>query len=206
MLLANLGEFHKKIGYKHYVFNSFSPIEKSKIYKKGNIYKFTIRTLDENFASALSKGLKQNINDENFIIVEILKKEIKQFFISELKNVTPAIVSVDNGRFWTFQESGDIELLRNLLHSNLEKKYNSFFGEKLDIKQNFIQFIEINNKTPQNIIITKNDKNVCFFGNKFKIIPNEDSVSQKLAFIALGCGFGEKNSYGGGFCLAKAAI
>ena len=41
-----------------------------------------------------------------------------------------------------------------------------------------------------------------FFGNKFKIIPNEDEVSQKLAFVALGCGLGEKNSFGGGFCIS----
>ena len=30
---------------------------------------------------------------------------------------------------------------------------------------------------------------------------NEDDVSQKLAFIAFTCGLGEKNSFGGGFCL-----
>lgn len=32
---------------------------------------------------------------------------------------------------------------------------------------------------------------------------NEDKVSQKLAFIALACGLGEKNSFGGVFCLGK---
>lgn len=44
---------------------------------------------------------------------------------------------------------------------------------------------------------------VRLFGNKFKIVPNEDEVSQKLAFVALACGLGEKQSYGGGFCLWK---
>ncbi len=44
------------------------------------------------------------------------------------------------------------------------------------------------------------NKEVRLFGNKFKIIPNEDEVSQKLAFVALGAGLGEKNSFGGGFC------
>jgi CRISPR-associated endoribonuclease Cas6 len=69
--------------------------------------------------------------------------------------------------------------------------------------QNFIQLLEIKNRIPQNIRIIKNDKKVTFFGNKFKIVPHEDEVSQKLAFTALACGLGEKNSYGGGFVLAR---
>ena len=44
---------------------------------------------------------------------------------------------------------------------------------------------------------------IRFFGNKLRIVPNEDELSQKLAFTALACGLGEKNSYGGGFCLGE---
>jgi len=49
----------------------------------------------------------------------------------------------------------------------------------------------------------QNERKITFFGNKFRIAPNEDDISQKLAFVALACGLGEKNSYGGGFCLGK---
>jgi CRISPR-associated endoribonuclease Cas6 len=90
-----------------------------------------------------------------------------------------------------------------LLHNNAKKKFQSFFGQELDIKQNFIQLIEIKNKTPQSIIINKDGKEIRFFGNKLRIIPNEDEVSQKLAFTALACGLGEKNAFGGGFVLVK---
>ncbi len=38
--------------------------------------------------------------------------------------------------------------------------------------------------------------------NAIILIPNEDKSSQALAFIALSCGLGEKQSYGG-FCLSK---
>jgi CRISPR-associated endoribonuclease Cas6 len=69
------------------------------------------------------------------------------------------------------------------------------------MSQNFIQLIELKNRVPQNITITKDGKKIRFFGNKLRIIPNEDNVSQKLAFTALGCGLGEKNSYCGGFCI-----
>lgn len=196
-------EVHQKIGFKYYVFGGLLPIEKEKVYKQGNIYTFSIRSLDETLIDTLKTTLRQNINHEFFQVVETHKKTVPQFFITELYSVTPVIVSVENGKYWTINESGDIMQLQKQLHDNAEKKYKSFFGEPLHVNQNFIQLIEIKNKVPQNIHITKDGKPIRFFGNKFKIVPNEDEVSQKLAFVALACGLGEKNSYGGGFMLGK---
>ncbi|MDR0580182.1 MAG: CRISPR-associated endoribonuclease Cas6 [Campylobacteraceae bacterium] len=201
--LANLGEIHESRDYKYYTFGSFYPIEQDKIYKKGKIYQFTIRTLNKTLATALHNDLKNNTNNRHFTVVETIKRDIPQFFINEIYSVSPVVVSVDNGRFWTIKESGDVEQLKELLHNNVKKKYKSFFDEEIDVRQNFIQLIEIKNKTPQSIIIKKDNRNIRFFGNKLRIIPNEDEISQKLAFTAFGCGLGEKNSYGGGFILAK---
>lgn len=203
MAQSDLADFHKKDGYKYYVFGGFLPIEKEKIYKTGNTYKFTLRSLDEHFIDTLAKTLRANINNSDFLVVQTTKKTIKQFFISELYSATPVIVTTENGKFWTMQENGNIIQLQKQLHDNLEKKYNSFFKEKLQVMQNFIQLLEIKNKVPQNIRITKDGHQIIFFGNKFKIIPNEDEISQKLAFTALACGLGEKNSYGGGFLLGR---
>ena len=89
-------------------------------------------------------------------------------------------------------------------HDNLEKKYKSFFGEEIALDsaaQNFIQLLELKNRKPQTIKVKKDGGFIRFFGNKLRIVPNEDELSQKLAFTALACGLGEKNSYGGGFCL-----
>ena len=201
MYQERVGEVHQKEGFKYYVFGGLLPIEKEKVYKQGNLYSFTIRSLDETFIDTLSKTLRQNINNENLLIVEAHKKTISQFFITELYSATPVIVSISNGKYWTMNESGDIVQLQKQLHENAEKKYQGFFGESLHVNQNFIQLIEIKNKVPQNILITKEGKSIRFFGNKFRIVPNEDEVSQKLAFVALACGVGEKNSYGGGFIL-----
>ncbi|MDR0408738.1 MAG: CRISPR-associated endoribonuclease Cas6 [Campylobacteraceae bacterium] len=200
---AGFGKIHESKNYKYYTFGSFYPIEKNKVYEKGKIYQFTMRTLNETLANALRGSLKNNTNNRHFTIVEVAYREISQFFVNELYSVSPVIVSVDNGRFWTIKESGDVEQLKELLHNNAEKKYKNFFNEKVNVYQNFIQLIEIKNRTPQNIVITKDDKKVRFFGNKLRIIPNEDEVSQKLAFVAFSCGIGEKNSYGGGFVLTK---
>lgn len=203
MVKGGLEEIHAKTGYKHYVFGGLLPVEKKRVYQKGAMYHFTLRSLDENFIGTLSKALKTNTDNPDFIVVETHKRTLKQHFISELYSATPVIVSVENGKFWTMEESGDIMQLQKQLHDNLEKKYQTYFGEKLKAEQNFIQLLELKNRVPQNIIIHKEGKRIRFFGNKFRIIPNEDELSQKLAFVALACGLGEKNSFGGGFCVGK---
>ncbi len=203
-----LKALHEKKGYKFYNFGNFYPIEKDKIYKKGNSYHFTIRSPNESFIDILSKTLRQNIDNPYFLVVETNKKTVKQFFVSELYSLTPVIVAVDKKVFWTIDRDGDIMKLQRLLHDNLEKKYFYFYGEKVKLTQNFIQLLEIKNHKPQRIWTSKTDKeqkvvSFHFIGNKFRIVPNEDEVSQKLAFMALSCGLGEKNSFGGGFCLGK---
>ena len=105
-------------------------------------------------------------------------------------------------------KDGDILKLQKQLQDNLLKKYENFYNEKLKPTQNFIQLLEIKNQKPQSIYFMKkiNDGKsirVRLFGNKFKIVPNEDETSQKLAFVALSCGLGEKQSYGGGFVLSR---
>lgn len=202
---STLEKLHEKDGFKYYVFSSFIPdeeVKKTKIYKSGSTYRFSIRSIDDAFIEKLSNQLRQNINNSDFLVVNTSKKTTKKFFITELYSATPTVITAKENKFWTLEQSGDLTLLQKQLQDNLEKKYKSYYKEDLIPTQNFIQLIEIKNQKPQNIIIYKNGKKITFFGNKFRVVPNEDEVSQKLAFLALGAGLGEKNSYGGGFCLA----
>lgn len=204
---------HNQNVFNNYCFGSFFPIEKDKLYKKGNTYYFTFRTIDEKFAKELSNLLRANINNPYLQIVQVEKRDIKQFFISEIYSATPVIISLkkENEKshqlFWTLEKSGDIIELQKQLQENLIKKYEEFFGEKLNVSQNFIQLLEIKNHKPQSVCFTtkKNEmqKKIRLIGNKFRIIPNEDEISQKLAFLSLGVGLGEKISYGAGFCVVK---
>lgn len=203
-----LKSLHNTIGYKFYTFGNFFPIEKAKTYKRGNTYTFTLRSPNNTLIDTLNTRLRENINNPHFLIVQTTKKTINKFFVSELYSVMPVIVTTPENHFWTMQKDGDILKLQKQLQDNLEKKYFAFYGEKPIVIQNFIQLLEIKNKKPQNIWTSKKAKNqevkhFRFFGNKFRIVPNEDEVSQKLAFMALACGLGEKNSFGGGFCLGK---
>lgn len=205
---------HEKQGFKNYTFGGLYPIEKEKIYKKGQTYTFTIRSLDQVFINKIDILLRQNINSFNLQVVETTKQTINKFFIISLYSVTPVIVSLpkkdtkdkkEKQRFWSIED--DVFALQKQLQDNLLKKYKSFYGEELETTQNFIQLFEIKNRVPQSIYFTKNfngkDQTIRLFGNKFRFIVNEDEVSQKLAFVALACGLGEKQSYGGGFVLGK---
>lgn len=197
---------HKKTGFKHYSFSGFRPSKENienQIFQRDNIYEFIIRSLDETFIDKITTSLRENINNPHIQVFDARKKIIEQYFITELYSITPVIVSIDNGKFWTMESSGDIVCLQKQLNDNVEKKYKIFYGEEIKAEQNFIQLLELKNRVPQNIIIHKDDKKIRFFGNKFRIVPNEDAVSQKLAFVALACGLGEKNSYGGGFCVGR---
>lgn len=203
MMRGGLENTHTQKGYKYYVFGGLLPLETDKIYRKGSLYRFSLRSPDESFITLLSAAVRRNIDHPDLIVVDTAIKTIPSFFISELYSATPVIVTSDPKRYWTMQSDGDIIKLQRQLHDNLEKKYQSFYGEAIKAPQNFIQMIEIKNRVPQNIKMHKEGKQVTFFGNKFRIVPNEDEISQKLAFMALACGLGEKNSYGGGFCLGK---
>ncbi len=201
---------HKSRDFKHY---SFGGLYTQKMvpggsYAQGTTATFTLRCFDEKLATYLQTALRENINNPHLIVIQSRKKHVPQFFISELYTPTPTIVTSGNDDkdrplYWTLESDGDIMKLQKQLHDNAAKKYQSFFGEKLEEKQNFIQLLELKNKVPQNIHLNKDGKGVRLFGNKFKIVPNEDETSQKLAFTAMACGLGEKNSFGGGFCLGK---
>ncbi len=200
-----LKEFHNTTGFKHYIFGGLLPIERDKPYTKGNTYQFTIRSLDESFIDKLSITMRRNIDNPHLLIVEADKRTIKQFFVTELYSATPVIVSIQgSNRFWVKED--DLMMLHKQLQDNLEKKYQDFYGEPIKSHQSFMQLFELKNNRLQTIQTNKTHSDgsyVKFYGNKFRIVPNEDEISQKLAFVALACGLGEKNSFGGGFCLGK---
>ena len=198
----------KKIS--NYCFGNFFPIEQTQIYKKETNYSFMIRSLDEEFINDMATLLRENINNSYMQVLHTSKKTVKQFFINAIYSITPVITSVkdknDKTIFWTLNRDGDILKLQKQLQDNLEKKYENFYGNKIKSNQSFIQLLEIKNNKPQSIFFTKKMKDdkvqkIRLFGNKFRIVPNEDDISQKLAFMALACGIGEKQSYGGGTCI-----
>jgi CRISPR-associated endoribonuclease Cas6 len=196
----------------NYCFGNFYPTESDKIYKKDSIYEFVIRSIDKKFIEQMQEFLSKDNSNYFLEILSTTKKEIDQFFIRELYSATPVIVSDkrdERGKqlYWSLHYNGDIDALQNHLQKNLEKKLRQFYPDDEAVSSNFIQEIEMKNRKPQSIYLklirNKKQQLVRLIGNKFKIVPNEDELSQKLAFLSLGVGLGEKSSFGGGFCLSR---
>lgn len=196
-----LSERHKNQGMKYYVFDNFSPIQRDGVYKEGNIYKVVLRSIDNIFINKMITVVKQTRTDCLQVISVDKNIYLKISNIQRITTTTPAVISFyDQNKkpyFWTLRNDGDILKLQKALQDNLLGKYNSFFNEELKPDNGFIRLFEL--KTRKGLSITYEDYR--FLGNKFVIIPNEDEVSQKLAFTALACGLGEKNSIGCGFCV-----
>jgi len=146
---VKLEKLHNSNRFKHYVFGGLLPIEKERVYHKGNTYTFTIRSVDESFVIRLSTLLRENINNPYLLIVETYKKIIKQFFISELYSATPVIVTTKEGRYWVKED--DLMVLYKQLQDNLEKKYKHFYTKEIKSNQNFIQLFELKNHRLQTI-------------------------------------------------------
>lgn len=190
-------EEHFDVKVKNYVFSNLGKA-KNGIYKEnGTIY---FRSFDINLTQMLLKGLFLNENDKIFDIKDARYKKISYRPITALKTLNPTFVKIkENGRFWTVRENGDIEVLLKALEANLIRKYESFFKEKLLVKDRFVEFLRIDNKTPYTFYVKKGR----VFGNIFYLVPKDDEVSQKLAFTALANGLGHLNSsLGGGYCIS----
>lgn len=194
LLDKELSTLHHENSFKLYSFNSFYPVEEDKTYKQGRIYILKIRSLYKTFIIKLS-DLLQAVKNEAFRIIAVDIKTVKERYIASLYTITPTLITLENNKHWL--PGDDFILLLERFQASLEKKYNAFTGKEVIPMQNFIQSIALLNKKPFSIPY----KNTKMLGNKFKINIQEDTISQKLAFIAAATGLGEKSSsLGMGFC------
>ncbi|NFH81375.1 MULTISPECIES: CRISPR-associated endoribonuclease Cas6 [Clostridium] len=193
LLDEELKELHPKKEYKHYVFNNFYPLEKDKFYKKDKLYVFKIRGLKHDFMQKVHNCL-QILNSDDFKVISVASNEMKITSIKELYTVTPVIITIDN-KPWL--QHDDLELFKDRLEANLEKKYKDFFDEDINIQGKFIKNIIFKNRMPMGFSY----KSIKLLGNKVGIEIQENDEAQKIAFVAMGAGLGEKNSaVGAGFC------
>ena len=191
--LINSGyEKHNKKEIKNYVFSNLEVRAKEGFYEGNNFFRF--RSFDKDLILKLSNSLL-TYEDKIFIINSLSSKVIYQKPIKVLQSSNPVFVTLLNGRFWTYNEDGDVMKYIKLLNDITLTKAKLI--EQIDTDENFIEYMEFLNKKP----FTFKYKNTKFFGFKLKIYPKQDEISQKLSFITAGMGLGEKSSsVGGGFC------
>lgn len=188
-----LSKVHEKYKYKFYTFKSFYPIEKDKLYKKGKVYLFTIRSISEEFSGRIEKCLIE-LKDDEIEVLSVQKKELNYKGQLEFKTITPVFITID-GKPWKPQENG-LEVFIERIQNNLLKKYRDIYSLEPLINGYFIERFSIDEKP-----CALKYKNIKLIGYKVKFKIYDDEESKKLACIALGAGLGEKNSsIGGGYC------
>ncbi len=178
---------------KNYVFSNLGRAGKDGYFegKAG----FTFRTFDREIANYMMDI--DEYEDKIFKVTSANQRAIKQRRINKLISLNPVFITVDGekGEFWTYKH--DLGRFLTSLQNNLLKKHRLITGSEPEMKHGFIQNLLLKNTSPFSYYY----KNKRFLGFKVEIVPQDDELSQALAFVALGAGLGEKNSsVGGGFC------
>ena len=183
--------FHNKNEFKNYCFDCLYPIPDDKVYKSGQIYTFTVRTIDAKLAQYLNEFLANEYNST----IKCLTTEIRTIpkkFIEKIYSLTPAVLKDDAG-YWKDKLSlKDFEIR---LKVNLIKKYNTINNTKIDEDFDLYTSIEFKNKKPCPIKY----KNIKLLGDKISLNISDDKIAQDIAYMAIGTGILENNGRGSGF-------
>ena len=184
-------ELHNINKYKYYCYDSLYPIEKDKIYKKNQIYTLTIRTLDTELAKYFSEHIVNTYTDK----IKGLTAQIgiiPRKHIDIMYTLTPAILKCTSG-YW--KDEMTVEQYEERLKINLIKKWNEFYGEKIEEDFELFTGIEFLSKCP----IASKYKEIKLLGDKIRMHVANNEKAQQLAYMALGTGILEMNSRGFGF-------
>lgn len=184
-------EFHNKNQFKNYCFDCPYPIPADKVYKSGQIYTFTVRTIDAELANYLNQLLANEYNST----IKCLTTEIRiipKKFIEKIYSLTPAVLKENSG-YW--KDTLSLKDFERKLKENLIKKYNNINNTKIDEDFELYTSIEFKNKKPCPVKY----KNIILLGDKISLNISADKISQSIAYMAIGTGIGSSNSRGSGF-------
>lgn len=188
---AEMLQFHEENSYKYYCFDLPYPIEEDGIYKKGNIYTLTIRTIKPKLAKYISEVCVNQFTAEiKGLIAEV--RILHQKMIDKIYTLTPAILKSDDGYWKTNMTIQDYE---TRLKVNLIKKWNDCHETKLDEDFELFHTLEFCNRIP----IVFEYKKIKLLGDKIILYIADNKTAQDLAYMALGTGVMEMNSRGAGF-------
>lgn len=188
--VESLSKLHEENVYKNYCYDLLCPLEKDKIYKAGNIYTLTIRTVDKKMADFFTyicpntytreiKGLTAEMR--------ILPRKPIEFIYT----LTPVIIKAEQGYWKSCMEQSDYE---DRIKINLYKKWRQIYGENIADNKFYTSF-EFLNRNP----VPMKYKTIKLLGDKLRLSIADDEISQELAYFSLGVGLGEMNSRGAGF-------
>lgn len=191
MQTEEMQPLHISREYKFYCLSGFKKVELDGIYKKGNIYTFVLRTVDEKLAQYFKATLAQQYT-KSLKALTVEAKVIKKRMIEKIYALTPVILKTDTG-YWKSKYSE--EIFEKRIRENMIKKYNTFNNVKLDEDFEFFNHIKFDNQKP----VAFRYKGVTLLGDKVTLEIATNDSAQQLAYLAIGSGLGEMNARGAGF-------
>lgn len=184
-------QYHNSNNPKLHCFNSLYPIEKSGLYKHGNIYTIQIRTVYEELKNYLLITLGDNKTRE-MKTLSVACKELKYKKLDKIISVTPLILKTTGG-YWK-EYLLEREFLEEL-KINILKKYRDFFNVRLEDNIEIFKGVEFLNRCP----VSKKYKDIKIVGDKVILKIEDNLLAQKLAFFSLGTGCGCMSARGFSF-------
>jgi len=182
---------HTNNEYKFYSFGALKPLEANGVYKKGNIYTFLLRTVDEKLLKIFRERLARQFT-LTLKALTVETKEIKQRMIEKIFTLTPCVIKFDEG-YWRNHYSADV--FEKRIRENLIKKYNMLCDIKIDEEFELFQYIRFDNQKP----VAFSCKGITLLGDKVTLGIANDQVAQLLTYMMIGTGLGEVNARGAGF-------
>ena len=185
-------EYHERNQYKMYCLGSCYPVEADKIYKQGNIYTVTIRTIDAGLARYFAE---RTVNSHTGMMKALTSQVsvIAQRPIDILWTLTPAVIKCEGG-YW--RDFLSVEQYEERLRVNLQKKWNQYYGERQWGEFELFTGLEFLNQHP----IAVEYKGIRLLGDKLRLHVAGNEKAQSLAQLAVGTGLAELNARGAGFC------
>ncbi len=191
MQSEGMQQIHTGHKYKFYTYGAPMPLEKEGIYRKGNIYTFVLRTVDESLAEFFRIQLDKQYN-ANFKFLTVEVRALRQRIIERIYSLTPVVLKFDTG-YW--KDKYPEEIFEKRVRENLIKKYNALHATKLDEDFELFSYLRFDNTKP----IAFHYKDITLLGDKITVQLATNPVAQELGLLAIGSGLGEMNSRGAGF-------
>ena len=218
---SGYSNIHDKKGYKFFCFSNIFP---ARTMKQGELRNFIISSPSKEIIESLSSYISTlidksiNIGDASFILKSFEKFEIKV----PRKNViissaTPIIIRIPEymydiyqipkeerkNRYLYWRKKYSFNAFLKQLTENLIKKYNDFYGTKIEYYDIFEQFA-FKKEIHSNIII--NGKRYGISASLWDFMWNSmDNMQKNIIEFGLDTGFGERNSMGFGFMNLKTS-
>jgi len=214
---SGFGTLHDKEGYKFFCFSNIFPIGDM---EEGEISKLLVASPNEKLIESLEAPLQDfsagkrriNIGEMSFEVVNLKKldMELKRRDLRVI-TATPVIIRIPERnydrygipeeerkpRYVYWRPKYSFEAFLKQLSENLIKKFNEFYGTKIENYDLFEQFM-FRRSTATKVVI--DGKEYVMVGSMWEFVWSYmDETQRRVIEFGLDAGFGERGSLGFGF-------